>query len=918
MKHIFIVLFFITVSLGFAQNNSSIRGTVKEEESLKRLENITVSVDVNGKKQQTLTDSRGEFTLNNIPNGDVELIFASKNHTEKKLNVSINGTTDVGSVYLHLKSGSSIAMDDVISLSDEELDDESSNEAISGILSASNDVFGQATAYTFSSARFRRRGYGSEYSGIFLNGVPMNNMENGRAYWYLWGGLNDAVREKNQTVGLELINQGFGGFGGSTNINTKASDYRKGTKITYSNSNRSYTHRTMFIHSTGLMDNGWALTFSGSKRWGDEGYIDGTSYDAYGYFFSALKVINDDHSIGLTVLGAPSERGRSAGTVQAAYDLAGSNFYNPNWGYQDGDVRNARMQRTHQPIAILKHYWQIDDKSKLETSFTFTKGESGNTALNWINAADPRPDYYRKLPIYEKNYNNPGVKENFNPHINWQDLYNANQYNNPTGEARYLIEERRNDIEQYIANINYSNEINENIYFTSGVTYNNYIGHHFAVVEDLLGAKFLYDKDKFAERTNYNFSGRYYTPEERAEIMDQYSQSDLNNPDRKVYEGDTYNNNYKAHVNIYSGFAQAEFSYDRIDYFGAITLSNTSMWREGLYRKGLFKDNSYGDSKKLNFFNYGVKAGATYKYDGRNYFIINAGFRTKAPNFRNSYISPRTRHTSVDDLDGVSLNSEKVIAADLGYNFISDALKLKIVGYYGLNLDQVQTMGFYHDTQRTFVNSILTGVDKSHMGIELGAEAKLNQSFSLFGAAAVGQHKYNSNPDLTLVADNTNEIRVAGEKVYAKDFKDTGYPQQAYTAGIKYRSPNYMWISLNANYYREMYLSFNPYRRTDLVANANKAITNPKMYHLYRDQEQLDNAFSLDFNIGKSWRIDYKYYININVSVNNILDNKEFITGGYEQLRVKNDGVEGDVTQFSPKYYYAYGRNYFINLSFRF
>ncbi|MFA8436487.1 MAG: carboxypeptidase regulatory-like domain-containing protein [Marinifilaceae bacterium] len=936
MKKIFLLcLVGILSSFGLYAQNGSVSGKIKTSHDGKYLQGVHVKVL--GTTNFTQTDAEGEFRMTGLMAGKylVECYLQNFNSLTLAVVVEESKNTDLG--VLKMESNAlqqSLQSVDVISLSDEELDEDFSGQGVSGMLSANKDPFTSATAYTFSSARFRRRGYGSEETGLFFNGIPMNNMENGRAYWYLWGGLNDVTRNQVNTEGLNPIDNGFGGFGGNVNIDTRADNYRPGTKIVYSRSNKSYTNRAMITHSTGMMDNGWALTVSGSKRWAEEGFIEGTSYDAYGYFLSALKKINDKHSVGLTVFGAPSERGGSSASVQAAYDIVGSNYYNPNWGWQDGKKRNARMQKTHLPVAILKHYWDVNSKTKVETSLAYMKGESGRTALNWIDAADPRPDYYRNLPIYPANENNLEIAEHFkqNSQLNWDKMYEANQYNNPDyidangvnhgKAARYMVEDRRRDVEQIIADINFKHELNENVQLLGGANYNSYTAHTYTLVDDLMGADFIWNIDKFATRQDPELILSDQARIDR--VQNDYDYYLEHGEAQKLKEGDVYGHDYDAHLDKISGFAQANFSYDKFDYYASAGVTQTVMWRDSKVRKGLFKDNSYGESEKLYYFNYGVKAGATYKMNGKNYFFANAGYMTKAPTFRNVYLSPRTRHTSLKD-KGQS-RDEKIMTADLGYSFRSANFKLRANAYYTKFMDQTRTMGFYDDESRTFVNSIQTGIDKKHMGIELGFDYKLLDELSLFGAIAVGEHTIESRPLLTMIADNddkyinrgteSNPDYVDSKPVYVKGFKETGYPQQAYTLGLKYSSDKYWWAGINANYYREMYLSYNPLRRTADAFDFYK--NDPVLLDKVVSQTQLDDQFTLDFNIGKSWRIDYKYYINVNLSVSNVLDNTDFITGGYEQSRLKDQKRESDISQFPPKLYYAYGRNFFLNMSFRF
>ncbi|MBL4624699.1 MAG: TonB-dependent receptor, partial [Flavobacteriales bacterium] len=222
------------------------------------------------------------------------------------------------------------------------IDTESQTQDISGLLQSSRDVFNSVAGYNFSSARFKIRGYGSEKYIVMMNGVEMNNPENNWAIWSLWGGLNDITRYQNVKNGISASQQDFGGIGGSSNIEIRASQLRKTTKLSYALSNSSHRHRVIFTESTGLMENGWAITFSGSMRYAKEGYVQGTSYSAASYFLAIEKKIGKRHSLGLTGFGAPRVSGRKGLATQEAYDLMGDNYYNPFWGYQTNAATGER------------------------------------------------------------------------------------------------------------------------------------------------------------------------------------------------------------------------------------------------------------------------------------------------------------------------------------------------------------------------------------------------------------------------------------------------------------------------------------------------------------------------------------------------------------------------------------------------
>jgi len=792
-----------------------------------------------------------------------------------------------------------------------ELEDDEVDQGISGLLQSSKDIFVSTAGYVFGQTRFKIRGFDSENTSVLINGIPVNDMETGRAYWGSWGGLNDATRNKEIETGIASSKYSFGGM---TNMITRASSFRKGVKLTYSSTNRSYRNRLMFITSTGLMDNGWAFTLSGSRRWSQEGYVAGTFYNAFSYFAAAEKKFNKSHSVGLIAYGSPNKRGKNGLSVKEALDLAGTNYYNPYWGFQNGEKRNSRISNYHQPMFMLSHYWTLNTKTTITSTVYYTFGRGGSTALDWYDAADPRPDYYRNLPSDERDFNGLTPQErqylwendekfrqlDFDHFyfLNRKNLYTINNLDGYDGKSHtgnlsnYIIEDRRNDKSHFGAKINLKNELTENIILSGGLNLSWYKGFKFKVVNDLLGGDFCLNIDKYAERD---------FPEDSPLI-----QNDLNHPNKMIKEGDKFGYDYTANINKYDLFIQSDFVYDKIDFFVGASLSRDEFWRTGHMRNGKFPENSYGDSEKQEFLNFGLKGGATYKITGRHLIDANLLYMTRAPFFRTAYVSARTRDQVV-----TGLTNEKIMSGDVSYIFRSPYIKSRISLYYASFVDQIYSRSFYHEELRSFVNYQMTGVDKVHYGIEIGIEGKISQNFTLTGVFAHGEYFYNSRPTATISADNIAQV-ISNRTVYLKNYLVGGFPQTAASAGVKYFSSKYIFAGININYYDNVYLDINPDRRTaEAVRNYAPEYPNGDVV---LDQERLDASYTLDAYIGKSWRIDYKYYISLNFSVNNLLNNQDFAFGGYEQYRY--DPLE--MEKFPPKYFFLYGRQYYLNINFRF
>lgn len=781
-----------------------------------------------------------------------------------------------------------------------DMEDESKGQTVSGLLNASGDVFTSTAGYTFSSAYFRVRGYDSENFNVYMNNIPINDAESGWPVWAEWGGLNDATRNKEVITGLNTSRFSFSNLGGSTNILTRASAQRKQTKVSYSLSNKTYTNRLMFIYSTGLMENNWAFSVSASRRWGNGGYVEGTWYDAYAYFFSAEKKINNQHSIAFTVLGAPTKRGQMSGSVQEAYDLAGSNVYNANWGYQNGEKRNARVKNFHEPMAILNHYWDMNETTKLTTSIGYSFGYNGGTALNWYKAADPRPDYYRYLPSYQTDpyvkqlvedaWKDPSVSQ-----VNWDKLYQINYLANTQGDqANYVVEDRRNDQELLTLNILLNQNFDENFVFSAGIEGRMYTGKHFKTIDDLLGGTYWLDIDQFAERDFVGDSSRY--------------QNDLNNPNRIVKEGDIYGYNYNIRLNEICAWAQVDFSFKKFDFAFSRKLSYTEFWRDGKMRNGNHPDNSFGKSAVQHFLNHSIKGSFTYKISGRHFLVGNIGYFNQAPYLRDVYLSPRVRDDIAPDLQAI-----KNLSGDLSYILRSPTLKARLTLYNTVSKGSTEIRSFYHDDYKTFVNLLMSNVNKVYQGLEFGTEVKVSSTVSVTGVAAIGNFRYTSRPTGTVSFENGSQPDTT-ELIYCQYFYVAGSPQTAASIGLNYRHPKYWFFNANLNYFGNIYMDFNPARRTTgAIANLGEGDPN---IETITAQEKTSDQMTLDLSIGKSIQIDYKYFININLSVSNVLDNKELITGGYEQLRY--DFETQDVSKFPPKYFYGFGRTYYLNIGFRF
>lgn len=785
-------------------------------------------------------------------------------------------------------------------------DSDSETDYVPGLLHSSRDVFENNTSYTFSIAYFRARGYDNHFHNLCINGFQFNSLVTGRATYSQWGGLNHVMRYPESITGLNVSTFNFGEIGGASNYSTRASSYRKQVRVGYSLSNRNYTNRLMATYATGVLKNGWSVAACISGRFGSAlNYVDGVTYNGYSYFLSVEKKFNTAHALNLTAWGAPTVRGMQANSVEEAYEITGSHYYNPNWGWYDGKKRNARMRTVHEPVIMLTHYYTPSSKLNMTTTLATSFGRNSSTSLNWYDAQDPRPDYYRYLPSYQ--IQNGDTSSTYYDvlnawqtdanirQINWDRMYEVNQLAAYQGKrAQYMLENRVFDhfLIGGVTNAIYT--INEHIKFVYGVELRGIKQRNYKTIADLLGGSYWLDVDKYSEGDFPDDANVQY--------------NDLDNKDKQLHEGDVFGYDYDYHIMIEKAWAQFLFSYNKVDFNVGAYLGGKEIFRVGHMRNGRFQDDSKGRSKTLSFLEYAFKGGVTYKINGRNYLILNGMFEANAPGALNCFVAPRIRNKAVDNL-----TTEKIGSVDLSYVMKYPIVTMRLTGYFTQMNDQTKLVSFYHDGMQSMVNYSMTGIDQRHIGVELGAEVKLGSMFALILAGTYGDYRYSDRAKVTINAENGSDFEGdVNRTVYWKNYHVAGTPQAAATIGIKFNH-KYWWVNINANYFDKIYCDLNPERRTTF-ARGTLAADDPA-YIAMASQTRLKGQFTLDASISKSWRIK-RYTIGFNISVTNITNNKNLITTAWEQYRY--DYTEYNPNKFQNKYYYAFGTTFFAGLNFQF
>ncbi len=949
-KIIFTLCVASLMSFTLLAQDAIIKGRVVDTHSSEVIPNVEIRIlssDYN-----TQTDESGLFfiTSNTLPQGEQILVVSKLNYITQSIPITIqNGETiNLDPIIMDLDLTELESQIGVINLSDNELDGDLGGAAtnVSGLLQASRDVFLNAAAFDFSATFFRPRGLDNANGKVLINGIEMNKQFNGRPQWGDWGGLNDVQRNREFTMGLKANDYTFGDLAGTTNMVMRASKYRKSSRVSYAAANRSYNGRIMASYHSGLSKTGWAYSFLASRRFGDEGYIDGTLYDANSFFASVEKKINDAHSLNFTAFYTPNRRGRSTAITEEVKDLKGIQ-YNPNWGYQDGNIRNSRVRNIKEPVFMLNHYWKINDKTNLNTNASYQTGSIGNTRVDqggtrlvtidgqeaYIGGGrNPLGNYYQRLPSYFLQDPNPSpvdyqnaylAQQEFvnNGQLDWESLYRANAISTTNGgNSIYAIQEDRIDDTQLSVNTIFDTQISDNILLNASINYRNLKSENFAELKDLLGGTGFLDVDFFAEGEDGEVNI----------IVGDVAQSDLRNRNRIAKVGDRYKYNYEINADVLSGFAQAQFKYNRVDFYLGASVTNTNYQRNGLFENGNYQGAaSFGKGEKQSFTDVSFKGGATFKITGRHLIDLNLGSLSKAPTIRNTFTNARQNNNVT-----IGLESEKIQNIDIGYIYRSPIVKARLTGFYS-NFSDGTDLGFYFTEnlgglgldQDAFIQEVLTNVEKQHIGVELGIEAQVTPTIKLKGAASVGQYTFNNNPNLYITSDDLDGPITFGDgTTNLKNYHVAGGPERAYQVGFEYRDPKFWWVGLTTNYFSNAYVDVNNLARSDNFSTDFDGQPfndyDPEVANELLKQEKFDDYILVNIVGGKSWKIN-QYYIGFFATINNALD-QEYITGGFEQGRksnyrdLKEDRTRENGSVFGSRYFFGTGASYYVNVYVRF
>jgi iron complex outermembrane recepter protein len=691
-------------------------------------------------------------------------------------------------------------------------------------------------------SRVSIRGFDQRNMAIMINGVPVNDMENGWVYWSNWDGMADVTSDVQVQRGLGASNLAVASVGGTINVRSSAAEMDKGYGFKQEIGNDSFFKST-FRASTGLMDNGFAVSALLQRKTG-MGYVDGTWTDAYSYFFTASKTFGD-HAFDVTLLGAPQQHGQrdgdnvhtesewnsfsdySTGYGSEDYRQVNTGGSGSGWGYVskenaetikmgtdesidglsdalfdgiqhtkevDGKwIINNRTNYYHKPVYNLNHFWKIDDKMSLSSTLYGSNGRGGGTGpLNSRGDFLGNENYGTNGEVSYFKYINP--PKDANGMYEWDKLiaWNASDWDgdasSAVGDPNYIADEHRSKA-IIRASVNHHDwyglistfkydQIIPDLNLTAGIDARSYKGEHYREVVNLLG-------------------GDYY--------VDSSDDNDISNADKVKRVGDKVAYHNIGYNSWFGGFIQGEYSVNQLTAVLSAAGSNTTYQREDFFN---YTDES-GDQKseKADYPGYALKIGANYNISEKINVFGNAGMLSIAPNFRSAYLN-------YNNTVNPNAKNEDISSVEFGFGYINPSLN--ILGQdlaYKLNINAYNTYWQNKQLVKTANDLIynIDGVNAIHSGIEVESRVGLlDGNLDIYGILSLGNWEWENDVVASVVSDDDRSGPSYDVEIYAGGLKVGDAPQVQLVGGLKYKTPFGLVVNPVFQFFDKHYADYDP------------------------------------------------------------------------------------------------------------
>jgi iron complex outermembrane receptor protein len=767
---LFVALFFITATV---LGQTKITGMVVDEANQPL---PGASVLVKGTTNGTSTGFDGKFSLQAKSNSGVLVVSYISYKTKEvsfsssKNNLTIQLLEDAGSLEEIVIVSNSFAIDRktpvaVSTIKAEEIELKLGTQEFPEILKSTPGVYATKSGGGYGDGRINLRGFNSENVAVMINGVPVNDMENGRVYWSNWAGLGDVTSAMQVQRGLGASKVAVPSIGGTINILTKTSDVEEGGNFGYSLANDGY-NKFGFTYSTGMMDNGVAVSVSASSTEGN-GYVDGTSFKGFNYFINITKEFNDAHKLSLTAFGAKQRHGQRQNRhlISTFRASESGRKYNSDWGYKQGQKTNSEDNFYHKPQVSLNHYWNVSDKTFVSTAAYVSVGSGGGGGFAGAN----------KFRFNDSDYRIGTLGT-----INFDKIVNENVAQGTAG-SESILRASRNDHVWYGVLSTLKTDVTEELTFLTGLDVRGYKGIHFTEVTDLLG-------------------GQYYLDD-----------SNLNNPNNQAQVGDKISYDNDGKVGWFGGFAQLEYSKNDLSGFISSNISNTSYQRVDRFN---YLDSDPGQtSEKFSFIGFGTKGGLNYNLDENHGVFANLGYFERAPYFNAIFTSFSSNTDTNQDAP-----NQKITSYELGYTLRTEKLTANVNIYRTQWKDRTETASFQQpDGSRATAN--ILGVNALHQGVEVDFIYRATDKLNITGMASLGDWRWGNNIENVKIFDE-DQVEVDEVDLFIKDLHVGDAAQTTFALGTNYKLTTKTTFTVDFNYFADLYSDFDPSDRGTVAPDA--------------------------------------------------------------------------------------------------
>lgn len=780
------------------------------------------------------------------------------------------------------------------------------NQEFPEILNSTPSVYATKGGGGFGDAKLNIRGFAQENIAVMINGVPVNDMENGSVYWSNWAGLSDVTSAMQVQRGLGSSKLAIASVGGTVNIITRSADRREGGKVSLGMGNDGY-NKQLFAYNTGKGQKGWSASFLLSRTGGST-YADGTQFEGYNYYFALGWQPNAKHDFQFTLTGAPQVHNQRSYEItlqklidRGSYDNP-DRRYNEQNGIRNGEEYSFRRNYYHKPVMSLNWDWKISDNSKLSSVGYASFGRGGGTGdLGSVNGKRAR-DFV----------NADGITD-------FDAIIAANQASTP--DKGVLIRRSSVNSHNWFGLIsNFNQKINDHLNFSVGIDTRYYHGYHYQLVSDLLGAS------AYKDQANLNNKPNYVSNSFGANLNFNPFGGKLNDiNDRIGYSND-------GEVIWYGGFGQVEYSNDVISAFVQGAVSNQGFQRidnfiiDGqttLNGRVVSPTNQPSASNPVLFAKtgfkyltgYNIKGGLNVNIDEHNNVFGNAGYYSKQP-FLNAVYPNNKNYLNPN------LTNEKILGLELGYGFRSSYLDVNVNGYRTnwkdrfLRKTQNINPGGGAPTINAYAN--IQGITEIHQGLELEAKSRINQYITVNGMIAVADWHYKGNAVGRLFNETNEPIdlqgnvvtsgQATGSTLYLDDVKVGDAAQTTASLGFTLSPTKNFKFDANYRYIDRLYAYLNIADFSDQAKAAKGALELP--------------SYGL-FDIGASYKFrlpNPKESFTVRANVYNLL-NTVYIQSSYtntfagDKYSTGNDWHGVDT---GNQVFFGFGRTFSVNVAYNF